>query len=767
MRLLEKKSTEQTYFDGAQWNNYNTKSDNGRVFGCELIATSDKILISAGLLVVRGYRVSFDNEQLINFNAFPTTNDLMNLVLRINVSANDSEAIITTEPASNYDAIEKGIGIYDYILATFVLTLEGIIDLTPLVRNINQDSNIDIVRIQEANLSESALLSLISTLSDDIYIINSANYGDEFLFIQKNRTIVTRYTCVGDALILDQGQWISSFENSNAGTRWFNGTLVTGTSSNIWINNADLANQCRPGDIYRNNSTQNTYSCLAKDTGKSQWKYESNIRGIESGILTNDNKATISNMIDEKVCETALTISHPINTVGRIVRLDSAHNYVDTVEYHMPCTQKFDADGVPVSMQVVKDIGIKVTGSNLFDINSHTGKHSGFTISGSQITMITSGNSALPSLKIVGLSGDALADEFYLYLINGTTDETIYTGYKTFTFLCTNPGVSAFNFGLGGKVQDCTAQYINELFLPDTTYTISFNLVTYEANKIVIKDLMVSLGSEAEPYEAYKEKRIEQPLVTESGETIIGCGINLQNCDRLIKETNEIELNCWYVSNPSAYSWSTYAWGSYYQNETTSYFYLSYSAFGANGSYSLPPICNKLQNKNVTSTATSTVEGIRCHSVSFPVGIRLLNTRLNITSADTTTSKVTKLKNWLTANNVQIVFRRNTPGARVKLASPAVDIPGISEGFNTIICYNINKDAENVPALMDITELQAGEAGRYCVLKNNEDISLYPMTYADTVLMADGSTVEDEINSLKAKLNALIGNTGNAGDTNE
>ncbi|MDR0696719.1 MAG: hypothetical protein LBF68_04155, partial [Christensenellaceae bacterium] len=843
--------------------NYVSKNISGRVFGCELTYTSDRIIMGKGLLIIRGYRVSFENEQLIYYDAFPITNEILNLVLRINASTLDSEAVITTEPASNFDEIEKGVGRYDYVLATFVLTPDGIKELTPMIRSINAESNGDIIRIQTANMTEEQLLELIPTLQDDIYIINTLLYGDEFLFVQKNRTQVARYDGRGMSFMLVASEWVKNTDDKEA-TRWFNGTLITGTGSDIYIYDSALTTECKVGDIYRNNTTQNTYSCIAKDSVKSRWKYESNIRGAEGGVLTDANIALIDSKISTKVQEAAITISSPTNTVGRIVRVNSAHSFVDAVEYHMPCTQTFDSEGIPTSLQFVKDIGIKVTGSQLFDINSYSSCMTGYVVNGNRLTMTTSANVSTPSLKIVGYRDAALGDT-YFYLIK--PEAPLPLGHCSVKFEFRDSGIEKFNFGMGGTKQDCTASYPNELLVPDTDFTISFDLIKYDVNQVIIENLMFSLGNTEEPYEPYKGISITQPLITEStnlfdksavtvgalkedgtintsttscvvsdfisvdaneyyfiyrpyytvkfydenkapiqtetfdktytstsggsllipnGATYLrfqtynsstykdtamvnrgtlkrgyeafgpvtrkGGGINLQNCDRLLKTTNEYEIGSLFLD----FSTSDVTITKTSTHEKAPYSIFYYTSNTNSWAPSQIHIANKFFTCVTTSNAFSALNKEGTYPLSSLCYIKVLSSRLGITDSDTDAQKVTKFKDWASSEKLCIVAPLKER-IKVKLASPAVDIPSISEGYNTVICYNITKDGSNVPALMDITELQAGEEGRYCVLKNSEDISLFPMTYADTVLMSDGATVEDKLNELQSKLNALLG----------
>lgn len=143
MRLIEKNGTEQTYYDGAQINYYICGGTSGRIFGVNLTKTSQQILTTPGLLVVKGYRVSFGNEAIITFNSFPQNPEIVNLILRITVTENNSNASIVTGDVTYKDEIDKTTGIYDYLMATFILTSDGVSEISTQMINIGKNSIMD------------------------------------------------------------------------------------------------------------------------------------------------------------------------------------------------------------------------------------------------------------------------------------------------------------------------------------------------------------------------------------------------------------------------------------------------------------------------------------------------------------------------------------------------------------------------------------------------------------------------------------------------
>lgn len=203
MILLEKNGVAQTFNTAAQLNHYMAFGSSGRVWGLTLSNTSNQILTSAGLLLVRGYRVQFDAEALITFGALPTTPEETSLLAEVTVTNEDASITITTGSVTSVDEIEKGTGTYQYKLATFVLTSEGIQDFSPTVRDIDRGQG-GILRLPLSGLAEANIISATSAYSDGIYIINTAQNGDEIIF--KTSTAITRYTVSG-AVTWDDGEW--------------------------------------------------------------------------------------------------------------------------------------------------------------------------------------------------------------------------------------------------------------------------------------------------------------------------------------------------------------------------------------------------------------------------------------------------------------------------------------------------------------------------------------------------------------------------------
>lgn len=285
MRLLEKRQVEQTFYDGAQLNHFISNGSTGRIFGLTLSHTTQQLLISAGLLIVRGYRVTFANEILKTFDSYPTQNETQNLILRITVTQDDSSVLITTGAITYMDEIEKGVGSYDFLLATFIIGSSGVREITPQIRDIKKGagggSSVG-TKIESINMSETELVSLMLTLNDDIYIINTQLYGDEFLFVQKNGKQIARYTGTGESYIwnmTNNGWVLAAGSGGGSGTHWESGTIIDGTGDNILCYDMALYGRTKIGDIYRNTTTQNTYTCTYKDMEKTAWKFDSCIKG--------------------------------------------------------------------------------------------------------------------------------------------------------------------------------------------------------------------------------------------------------------------------------------------------------------------------------------------------------------------------------------------------------------------------------------------------------------------------------------------------------
>jgi hypothetical protein len=282
MRLLEKYSVEQTFYDGAQLNNFITSDSSGRVFGLICSYTSRQILISSGLMIVKGYRISFENEALITFDATPDQPEVKSLILRIAVTQENSSAEIVTGSVSNVDDIEKGPGVFDYLLLTFVIDQTGIKEIIPQIKDIKRSVGSGIgTGITHRNLTETELVNLMGTLSDDVYLVNTLQYGDEFLFVQKKGTQIARYTGLGASYTwnTDNQSWVGVYTGSGNSSRWHSGTMIDGIDDNINCYDLNLYKIVNVGDLYRNNNTQNTYTCTFKDLVKTVWRYESNIRG--------------------------------------------------------------------------------------------------------------------------------------------------------------------------------------------------------------------------------------------------------------------------------------------------------------------------------------------------------------------------------------------------------------------------------------------------------------------------------------------------------
>lgn len=145
MRLIEKNGQAQTFQDGALLNWISVGQRNGILSGAVIyIDDAETLSISKGTVLVRGYRVSFDDEVLVNFSVLPAVQELRYLVLRITVSSIDAIAtvITTLERPTQLAKIETTTGIHDFVLGTFNLSTSGITNLILEAKPIDQFQNI-------------------------------------------------------------------------------------------------------------------------------------------------------------------------------------------------------------------------------------------------------------------------------------------------------------------------------------------------------------------------------------------------------------------------------------------------------------------------------------------------------------------------------------------------------------------------------------------------------------------------------------------------
>jgi hypothetical protein len=275
-------------------------------------------------------------------------------------------------------------------------------------------------------------------------------------------------------------------------------------------------------EAYNKSSTATTTSNNALSTANSA------VNTVNSTATTlradfKEFKEDVDDIVKETVNEvivgsTMKTVTQT-HSVGQIIRIKDRQSVIDAVEYHMPSTQLFSTDDEtqPISLQVVKDISVKVTGSNLFNINAYipTETPSSYVISGNRITITTTNNTTIGSFKLQGYYGSKISTRSYFYLVHPETNTIL--GHKKVTITWPDSGITKLKFGRGGNMQDMLGVYYNETFVKGQTYTISCDLIENSVNKIIIENVMVSLGDKEDAYEPYRGKTITQPpLVTES-----------------------------------------------------------------------------------------------------------------------------------------------------------------------------------------------------------------------------------------------------------
>lgn len=137
MKLLESLNSvdnivTQQIDDGAVMNFQAAGQRSGAIFGCKLTNTTNAIRITAGLLMIRGFRCKFEEDETIvalTSSAYPSTNTNYYLYLVITRSGTNATArweYSTNSKASSLTEIEKTNGSYYYKAGEFTFGPSGI-----------------------------------------------------------------------------------------------------------------------------------------------------------------------------------------------------------------------------------------------------------------------------------------------------------------------------------------------------------------------------------------------------------------------------------------------------------------------------------------------------------------------------------------------------------------------------------------------------------------------------------------------------------------
>jgi hypothetical protein len=140
MKLLEKNNVAQTVFDGARLNKILLQNKNGILLGCDLAFTAQKILVSKGLLTIEGFRVVFDNEDLLTMTVLPSSLTKYVMAIRLTVANADILYELVTNlstEAVHDDILTDEAGAYEYPLCEYYADATGIIQVVTLARKLN------------------------------------------------------------------------------------------------------------------------------------------------------------------------------------------------------------------------------------------------------------------------------------------------------------------------------------------------------------------------------------------------------------------------------------------------------------------------------------------------------------------------------------------------------------------------------------------------------------------------------------------------------
>jgi hypothetical protein len=209
-------------------------------------------------------------------------------------------------------------------------------------------------------------------------------------------------------------------------------------------------------------------------------------------------------------------------------------------------------------------------------------------------------------------------------------------------------------------------------------------------------------------------------------------GIDLQHCDRIIAKTNIFEMNCAFIAV------SDIERGTRGVNAIDgSYFTIKITHEGFHKGMLLK--CNKLP-VYYTTTETRAEERITHTGSDAYIEIRILYSRI---SAQASTENEYKFVGWYRDSGIEYIVTLAEP-VQLQLVDDPLVIPTSGTKYTTIMAP--------ITAALDVTEFTAGKDGKYVVLKDESNEGLFPMTYADVVMMSDGQTVEEKIRHILSLL---------------
>lgn len=143
LTLLEKQGSIQFPMSGALINYHALGRQSGRLFGCDLVqATSENIVLTSGVLVIRGYRIVVLDETLFDVAQVVAPAEPMRyyILIRLDAGTEDTEMelFVTDEAPVNNTPIEEQTGVYDYVIGVFNFGPGGISELSCLIDTIKE-----------------------------------------------------------------------------------------------------------------------------------------------------------------------------------------------------------------------------------------------------------------------------------------------------------------------------------------------------------------------------------------------------------------------------------------------------------------------------------------------------------------------------------------------------------------------------------------------------------------------------------------------------